>query len=83
MEFSASDRIPAKGLGDEVMLERIKAIAYCVLDRSYPPRVDDEAFMHEVNLAYERTTLAESICNHDREEDGYCAKCHSWSDDET
>lgn len=44
--------------------------------------VDDEAFMHEVNLAYERTTLAESICNHDREEDGYCAKCHSWSDDD-
>lgn len=59
------------------MLEHIKAIAYRVLDRLRPPIVDDEAFMHDVMVQYWRNELEASICNHDRFEDGYCAKCHT------
>lgn len=58
------------------MLEHISNIIRRVMDHFYAPMVDDEAFMQDVIRLHWRNQFAEDICNHNREEDGYCAKCH-------
>lgn len=76
MELDPRNRILAESIRGEVMLEHIKAIAYRVLYRLRPPEMDDEAaLLRDCIMMYWRYQLAESICNHDRFEDGYCAKC--------
>ena len=57
-------------------MEHIGKIIQRVLCRLYPPMVDDETFMHDVMVQYWRNQFAEDICNHNRDEDGYCEKYH-------